>query len=348
MARSRLYRDPIAIRIVADWENVMKRSMVRTFILAAFALASINGAAINIAHAADKLVVGKASPTSSPMLPVDVGVKSGIFAKHGLDVEIQNFGGGGKMHQAAAAGAIDIGVGAGPELALIAKGSPEIAIANVVGPPTFLGVAVPADSPAKTLADLKGKKIAVSSNGSFTFWLAEQLAKHQGWGEKDITIVANGSEPATVVAAFRTHNVDADIIPTSLTFQMEDKHEGRLLAPVSSYMGNTSAGTLFATNKLVQSNPDAIERFLAGWFETIDYMHKNKAETIKIGMGMTGFTEAVQTKEYDLTIGMYSTDGKFDAETLKNLKESFTDLKLVDTAPDMSKLYTEAYLPSSK
>jgi NitT/TauT family transport system substrate-binding protein len=311
--------------------------------IAALALASIG-----LAQANDKLTVGKASPTSSPMLPVDVGVATGIFAKHGLDVTIQNFSGGGKMHQAAAAGAIDIGVGAGPELALIAKGSPEIAIANVVGPPTFLGVAVPADSKAKSLKDLKGKKIAVSSNGSFTYWLAQQLAKKEGWGENDITIVANGSEPATVVAAFRTHQVDADIIPTSLTFQMEDKHEGKLLAPVSSYMGNTSAGTIFATTKLVQANPDAIKRFLAGWFETVDFMRKNKAETVKIGMGMTGFTEAVQSKEYDLTIGMYSLDGKFDAETLKNLQQSFTDLKLVDSPPDMSKLYTEAYLPSSK
>src|SRR5665213_3252164 len=126
----------------------MKRLVVRTFMLAAIAVASVNGA-----QAADKLTVGKASPTSSPMLPVDVGVATGIFAKHGLDITIENFGGGGKMHQAAAAGAIDIGVGAGPEMALIVKGAPEIAIANVVGPATFLGIAVPADSKAKTVAD---------------------------------------------------------------------------------------------------------------------------------------------------------------------------------------------------
>jgi hypothetical protein len=53
----------------------------------------------------------------------------------------------------------------------------------------------------------------------------------------------------------------------------------------------------------------------------------------------------VQSKEYDLTIGMYSRDGKFDPDTLKNLRTSFTDLKLVDSPPDMSKLYTETYLP---
>jgi hypothetical protein len=74
-------------------------------------------------------------------------------------------------------------------------------------------------------------------------------------------------------------------------------------------------------------------------------MRQNKGETVKIGMGMTGFSEAVQAKEYDLTIGMYSRDGKFDADTLKNLQISFTDLKLVDSPPDMSKLYTEAFLP---
>jgi ABC-type nitrate/sulfonate/bicarbonate transport system substrate-binding protein len=296
-------------------------------------------------QAADKLRVGKASPTSSPMLPVDVGVNTGIFAKHGLDVEIQNFGGGGKMHQASAAGAIDIGVGAGPELALIAKGSPELAICNAVGPATFLGIAVPADSPVHSSADLKGKTIAVSSNGSLTYWLAQQLARKEGWGDNGITIVANGSEPATVVAAFRTHQVDADIIPTSLTFEMESKHEGRLLMPVSDYVGSISAGTIFATNALIKSNPDAIRRFLAGWFDTIDFMRKNKAETVKIGTTMTGFSEAVQAKEYDLTISMYSKDGKFDADTLRNLRQSFTDLKLVDGPIDMSKLYTEEYLP---
>ena len=122
-------------------------------------------------HAADKLIVGKASPTSSPMLPVDVGVKTGIFAKHGLDVQIENFGGGGKMHQAAAAGAIDIGVGAGPELALIAKGSPELAICNAVGPATFLGIAVPAE-----LAGPYDRRSQKQNDCRLEQWLSHLLA----------------------------------------------------------------------------------------------------------------------------------------------------------------------------
>ena len=97
------------------------------------------------AYAAEVLHVGKAALAAAPTLAADVGVKSGIFAKHGLDVQIADFSGGGKMHQAMAAGSIDIGVGAGPEMALVAKGSPELAICNTFPPATFISIMVPAD-----------------------------------------------------------------------------------------------------------------------------------------------------------------------------------------------------------
>ena len=51
------------------------------------------------------------------------------------------------------------------------------------------------------------------------------------------------------------------------------------------------------------------------------------------------------SKEYDLTIGMFSKDCKFDAQSLANLDRSFIDLKVVETSPNMSTLYTEAFLP---
>jgi hypothetical protein len=52
-------------------------------------------------------------------------------------------------------------------------------------------------------------------------------------------------------------------------------------------------------------------------------------------------------KTYDIVIGMFTTDCKFDAESLATLKRSFVELKLLSAAPDMSKLYTEAYLPKA-
>src|SRR5262249_15025053 len=66
------------------------------------------------------LTVGKAAPNADPIIPVNVGDKLGIFKKHGLDLTIVDFTGGSKMTQAMVAGSIDIGVGAGTEMAFVA------------------------------------------------------------------------------------------------------------------------------------------------------------------------------------------------------------------------------------
>ncbi len=42
---------------------------------------------------------------------------------------------------------------------------------------------------------------------------------------------------------------------------------------------------------------------------------------------------------------MFSRDCKFDAEPLATLERSFISLKLLKDTPDMSKLYTEAFIP---
>jgi NitT/TauT family transport system substrate-binding protein len=148
------------------------------------------------AFAQTALTVGKANATSDAITPVNVGDKLGIFKKHGLDLKIVDFGGGSKMVQALTAGAIDIGDGAGTEMAFIAKGAPMLAVCESTGPAPFLGVGVPWDSPITKLADLKGKSIGVSSPDSFSDWSAHQLARKFGWGPNDVKTVATGGGPA--------------------------------------------------------------------------------------------------------------------------------------------------------
>jgi hypothetical protein len=82
-----------------------------------------------------------------------------------------------------------------------------------------------------------------------------------------------------------------------------------------------------------------------GVAETVDFIRTHKAETVKIESEITGFSESVISRDYDLTIGMFTKDCKFDAESLATLKRSFVNLKLLATSPDMSALYTEAFLP---
>jgi NitT/TauT family transport system substrate-binding protein len=247
--------------------------------------------------------------------------------------------------QGMAAGSIDIGDGAGTELAFVAKGAPMLGVCESTGPAPFLGVGVPWDSPVKKLEDLKGKTIGVSSPGSLSDWSAQQLARKFGWGPDGVKAVAIGGGPAPITAALRTHLVDAAISTTALFLSLEEAKEGRLVDVVSSFEGNIGSGALFASSQLMASNPDAIRAFIAAWIETVDYMRTHKPETVKITSEITHFSEAVESREYDLTVGMHTKDCRFDAESVATLKQSFVEMKLLEGEPDMSKLYTEAYLP---
>jgi NitT/TauT family transport system substrate-binding protein len=297
------------------------------------------------ARADTTLTVGKANATSDAIIPVNVGDQLGIFKKHGLDVKIIDFGGGGKSAQAMAAGAIDIEDGAGTEMAFIAKGDPMLAVCESTAPAPFMSIGVPWDSPIHSLKDLKGKIIGVSSPGSFSDWLAHELARKEGWGDDGVKTVGIGGATAATLAGFRTHQIDAEIGGASQFFAFEESKDGRLLTSVSAYEGNVASGALFASDKLMASDPAAIRAFLAGWIETVDYMRAHKAETVKIESGITHFDENVMSKEYDLVIGMFTKDCRFDTESLATLKRSFVELKLLDSEPDMATLYTEKYLP---
>lgn len=313
--------------------------------IAAFTLAIACSGNAAQAFAQTTLVVGKAAPNADPIIPVNVGEKLGIFKKHGLDLKIVDFTGGSKMAQAMAANSIDIGDGAGTEMALVAKGVPMKAICESAGPIPFLGIGVPYDSPVRSIGGLKGKKIGFSSAGSLTEWLTKELEKKQGWGPNGVEGVAIGNAASSIIAAFRTHIVDADIGVTSLFLSMEENKTGRLLVPVSSYEGNIAAGTVYASNHLIETNPSAVRAFVTSWIETVNYIRTHKPETVKIEAGITGFPESVMARDYDLTVGMFTKDCRFDAESIATLQRSFIELKLVPDKVDMSTLYTEAFIP---
>jgi NitT/TauT family transport system substrate-binding protein len=295
---------------------------------------------------ADKaLTVGKAAPDAEQIIAVNVGDQLGIYKKHGLDLKIVDFNGGAKMIQAMTAGSIDIGLGAGLQMAFVAKGVPMIAVCENTATLPYASIGVPWDSPLKTRQELKGKKIGVSGAGSLGDWLALELQQKEGWGPDGVQRVMIGAGSSSAAAAFYSHQIDAYIGGNTTFLAMAEKHAGRILAPVSDYMGRVASGTIFASNALVARDPDAIRAFVAGSLETTRYMRTHKEKTVKIESATTGHSPDIMAREYDTAIGMFTSDCKFDAESLDALKRSFIELKLLDAPPDMSTLYTEAYLP---
>jgi NitT/TauT family transport system substrate-binding protein len=174
------------------------------------------------AHAADTVRVGKAIAVAFTFIQPDIGKAAGVWQKYGLDPEVIAFAGDAKMQQAFAAGSIDFALGSGPSMAFAVKGSPVRAVAAYMGPPVHMGLVVGYDAPIRSAADLKGKKLAVTTVGPLTDWLAQQLSIAQGWGRTGITSVALGTQQA-IYAALRTGQVDGVITNTDIHREFEER-----------------------------------------------------------------------------------------------------------------------------
>lgn len=303
------------------------------------------GAAPGRAAETAKLRVGTPAQANFTFLPLTVGQEKGFFAQQGIDVAIIAFQGGSRLAQGVTAGDVDLAVTSGTDMAFSAKGVPDIAVAATAGPPLYLTVMVPYDSAAKGPDDLKGKKVAVTTTGSFTAWLMRRLIQEKHWRDGDITLVAVGASPAGTAAALKTHQVDAAVQAPALAYQLEEQKAARPLFPASLIVKDFISNAIFATQKTLAERPDDVRRFIKAYFAAIAFMRGHKPETVAISRALNHYDQAVADKEYDTVMPMFLSDGHFDRAALAALQASFVDLGLFKAPPDMSKLYTEAYLP---
>jgi ABC-type nitrate/sulfonate/bicarbonate transport system substrate-binding protein len=222
-------------------------------------------AAIALVHPAAAqavLRVGKAQATPFDFTPLDVGVAKGFFAKRGLAIDEQNFDGSAKLHQGIAADAIDIGLGSGPELAFVAKGAPELGVYMFAGPPDGLVLIARKDDTIKSGADLKGKKVSVSTVGSLTEWMVRETSRQQGWGSDGIDIVYLGAPPAQV-AALQTKQIDASSSDIASAEDLDRRGVARIIVKFGDIVPEFINHVTYASNTIMAAHPDEVRGFLA-------------------------------------------------------------------------------------
>jgi len=292
--------------------------------------------------AAEKVRVGKAVPEAFSFVPLDIGMRKGFFVRNGLDIESIAFAGDARMQQAMASDSLDVALGSGPAMAFIVKGAPIKAVAAMAGPPLLLAIVVRPDGP-KSAAELKGKKVSVSTAGSLTYWLVSETARRQGWGPKGIEIVPMGAMPGQI-AALKRGDIDGTIMDIGNAFDLEKRGEGRILVRFGD-IKDFHIHVIFAADKLIAGKPDAVRGFLKGWFDTVAFMRANKAETVAIASEVTHKDGAINSRVYDELMPMFSDTGRFDAAALATLAKSYVELQLLPAEPDMRRLYSEAFLP---
>jgi NitT/TauT family transport system substrate-binding protein len=293
-------------------------------------------------EAAERLRVGKAVPEAFSFVPLDVGMRKGLFAGNGLEIESIAFTGDARMQQAMASDSLDIALGSGPAMAFIMKGAPVKAVAAMAGPPLLLAIVVRGDGP-RTAADLKGRKISVSTAGSLTYWLVSETSRRQGWGPKGIDIAPMGAMPGQI-AALKRGDIDGAIMDIGNAFELEKRGEGRILLRFTD-IKDFHIHVIFATDKLIADRPELVRGFLKGWFEAIAFMRKNKGETVAIAKEVINKDEEITSRVYDQVMPMFSDNGKFNPDAMATLAKSYVELRLLPAEPDPAKLYTEEFLP---
>ena len=318
---------------------------VRMGYAAAIAVAIAIGAA-NPALALDKLRVGKAIALPFDFTPVDIGMAKGFFQQHGLELDIAAFAGSAKLQQALGADAIDIGLGSGPELAFVAKGNTDLGICAYAGPVNLVLVVRP-DAGVDKVADLKGKRITVSTVGSLTDWVVRETSRQQGWGNDGIAVTPLGTNEAQV-AALRAKETDGLAVDPAGAYELEEKGAGKIVLHFSTIAPDFINHVTYATNRMIAEHPDQLKAFLAAWFETVAWMKAHKDETVELAAPVMHQSLEITARDYDDTMPTFSDTGKFEPKPLAVLARSFVQMGALPDEPDMSKLYTERFLPSAQ
>lgn len=292
--------------------------------------------------AAETLKVGKAFPTAFGFVPLDIGVREGMFKKYNIDVEITSFGGAPMLVQALTAAAVDIGLDGGSDIAMIAKGLPGKGVGALGNAPLEITIVSAPNSSMQTVTDLKGKRISVSQISTLTGWLVSELSRQQGWGVEGIQRIASGNAGlANLVAG----DVDGFTIDLSTALQVQRQGKGRLFLKFGDYVKDFHAYVLIAHNDLIANHPDTLRNFLKAWYETIAFMRSNKDRVVPIAAEVQHVDPDISSSTYDVMMGSFSTDGRFSEKALQIMARSFVDLGVVKEAPDPRTLVTEAYLP---
>ncbi len=300
-------------------------------------------AATNPAMAGTPIRVGISQPAYS-FVPLDVAMKSGVCKKYDLDIEKIVFSGSAQLHQAISANSVDIGLGAGPELGFLAKGAPEMAIAAFADAPEDLALVVLKDGPIKSIDDLKSKRVSMSTRGSLTEWAARMLSLKQGWGNEGMTMVPLGSFSAQT-AALKTKQIDGMVVEAGTAGLLEEEGSGTTLVRFGNIVPNFHIHMAFATKVILEKQPDTVKKFMSCWTDGLAYMATHKAESVKIGSDTLNISANLSGKLYDLLMPHYNMTGKFDAKAVDVIAQSMVDMGTFPTKPDLTKYYTEEFLP---
>jgi ABC-type nitrate/sulfonate/bicarbonate transport system substrate-binding protein len=185
---------------------------------------------------------------------------------------------------------------------------------------------------------LKGKRIGVTGLGSGPDnLLRETLKRHGLEGGRDVTILALGL-PSTVATALRTGTVDAGTISPPFNFVVKDAGFRELVSYLKEDFVELQ-GSILVNDRLFQSDPVLVEKFVRGTMKGLRYAKENKAGTIPILLRYMKLKEDLAGQYYDQVRPIMTADGTVNVDLQKKYLDQALKVLAPKEVPAVEKIY---------
>lgn len=272
---------------------------------------------------------------SQSILPMVVAQEKGYFREEDLDVELILMT-ASVANMALMGGNVDF-ISSGPSVVgAIARGAPLKFVFLCFTRPMHWLYAKPE---IKSLRELKGKKIGVSSVGSAAHFLVQEILRRHGMDPaREVTILGVGTT-ANRYAALQSGTVDATNLTPPFNFKAQDAGLRELLSFVKEDYLVEPGGAIVVRDQLFQSDPLLMQKFIRGTLKGLLHIKHNRAGTIPILARLMKIQEDMAAKIYDLVLPALTADGTFNSEMQKKVLEFVLKVQGIKEPLAVEKVY---------
>jgi sulfonate transport system substrate-binding protein len=282
------------------------------------------------------LIVGDQKGTSAKALLTAAGLEDTPYK-----IEWKEFTAGPPMLEALNADAIHVGmVGNTPPIFAAAAGGTfkMVATASYTGKGDT--ILVPKNSPIQSVADLKGKKVAVAEGSSANYNLLAQLDK-AGLQYSDIEV--QNLQPADALAAFSNGHVDAWAVWDPYTSQAVVDEGARVLADGDGLVNGLNFQVASQSALDDPATTEALRDYVNRITRAQVWSSEHQDEWAKVWAEQTGLTEQVTlAAAKNRPVSPQPIDQSvIDSE--QEMADTFTENGLIPDEVDVSSFFTDEF-----
>jgi ABC-type nitrate/sulfonate/bicarbonate transport system substrate-binding protein len=283
----------------------------------AAALILLSGSA---ASADDTLVRVNTFPTARS-LPFYVGMEKGMFARHGIKLGLEFTQNSKSQREGLANGKFEV-VQAAVDNALAMIEVAKIDVVIVSGTDSGTNEFI-VNKGIENFDGVRGKKLVVDApNTAYALQGIKILAKHGLKVGTDYQLNPVGNGTHRLKAMMDGGDNAAAIM--NLPFSAQTIEAGmKSLGRTTDMLGPYQAGGAFVLRSWAKANGPTLEKYLAGYIESLRWVvdKKNRDEAIALLMDRRKLSHSLATRSYDLMIEPgfgFNTDAKLSAEGFDN------------------------------